>query len=516
MTKKINNSHSILHATILVTLIAMFGKIVGFIRDAVIAGFYGATWKTDAFFFAQSLPSMIFPAICSSLSTAFISLYVSNSVKKGEREGEKFASRMLISTLSIAIVLSILSIFFAPVIVKLLAPGFSGAQSALAIKLSRLTMGAFVLTMSHYMLSAILNSKRIFYGSQIAGVGYNLTVIIITLVLGKNQSMEILTTTVIFGHVVQVLILIVLLKNKFKFSFLLNPFHKDFKMLMSLSLPILLGNSLVQINNIVDKLLASLLENGAVSALSYSSTLNRLVTGIFITSLSTVMYPSLTNHVANNDIKKFNGELINSLSLLPIAILPISIITTIYSLDIVSVVYERGSFDVSATKLTATALMFYAGMYVFSSVQEVIIRSFYALKDTRTPMFNSAIAVIANAIISVILSRIIGIGGIALGTTISTALAAIILWLSLKKKLPDLNLKSLLPTMGKVLFSAIIMITILLLSRHYLLSLTSLIRFISVTFIGFIVYFGMLILLKCKELLAITNLIKRKFFKAGL
>lgn len=508
-----NKNNDIFKASIIVTLIIILGKIFGFARDAVIAAFYGANWQTDAFFFAQSMPSMIFPAVCNSLSTAFISLYVSHSIENGEKAGECFASRMLISTIGIAALLSILSIFFAPWIVPILSPGFTAIQTRLAIHLTRLTMGAFVLTMIHYMLSAILNSKKLFYGSQIAALGYNLTVIIITMGFGRGQSMDTLTLTVIFGHFIQVIMLICFAWKNFSFTFHVNPFHSDTKLLITLAVPILFGNSIVQINNIVDKIIASFLESGAVSALSYSSSLNRFVTGVFITTLSTVIYPSLTASYANNNIRKFNSELLNSLSLLPIVILPISIITTIYATDIVLIVYERGSFDINATKLTSSALTFYAGMYVFSSIQEVIIRAFYALKDTKTPMVNAAIAVVANSIISIIFSKIIGIGGIALGTTISTALASVILWFSLKRKLPDLKLSSLYPTILKVLSSAVIMIIILLYLQQNLFALAPVIRFLIVTLIGFLVYFGALLLLRCKELIIILNIFKRKITK---
>lgn len=370
---KSNNKHSIFKASIIVTVIIILGKLFGFARDAVIAAYYGANWQTDAFFFAQSMPAMIFPAVCNSLATAFISLYVSHSIEKGEQSGERFASRMLISTIGIAGILSVLAIVFTPWIVPIFAPGFSVVQTSLAIHLTRLTMGAFVLTMTYYMLSAILNSKKLFYGSQIAALGYNLTVIIIAISLGKDQSIDALTLTVIFGHLIQVLMLIGFAWKHFNFTLRLNPFYIDTKLLIKLALPILFGNSIVQINNIVDKVLASLLGAGTVSALYYSNSLNRFVTGVFITTLSTVIYPSLTASFANKDIKKFNSELLNSLSLLPIVILPISIITTIYATDIVSIVYQRGNFDVSATRLTAAALTFYAGMYVFSSIQEVLI-----------------------------------------------------------------------------------------------------------------------------------------------
>lgn len=509
-----SKNQSIFKASIIVSIIVIAGKFFGFARDAVIAAYYGTNWETDAFFFAQSMPSMIFPAVCSSLSTAFISLYVSHTIEKGEESGERFASRMLISTTIIALVLSVLAIVFAPWIVPIFAPGFTEIQVKLAIHLTRLTMGAFVFSMITYMLSAILNSKKLFYGSQISALGFNITVILITIGLGQGQGMEALTLTTILGHLIQVVILIAIIWDNFDFTIRINPFHSDTKLLIKLALPILFGNSIVQINNIVDKMLASLLEGGAVSALSYSGNLNRFVMGVFMTTLSTVIYPSLTTSYANNDLKKFKNDLISSLSILPIIILPISIITTIFSTDIVSIVYERGSFNVSSTQLTSSALKFYAGMYVFSSIQEIIIRAFYALKDTKTPMVNSAVAVVANSIISIILMKIIGIGGIALGTTISTALATIILWFSLKKKLPNLELTPMSRTILKIILSAIVMIVVLLLTQQYLSLLSPLLRFLIVTIEGFIVYFGSLTLLKCRELMIIYDILKRRITRA--
>ena len=507
--KNEQHNSNIINASVIVSVIVVIGKVTGFARDAVIAAFYGVNWQTDAFFFAQNMPSMIFPAVCSSLSTAFISLYVSHSIKKGEKSGERYASRMLISSILIAVALSILALVFAPWIVPVFSPGFTEEQTILTIHLTRLTMGSFVLVMVQYMLTAILNSKKLFYGAQFAALFYNLSIILITIFLGHGQSMEVLTLTVVIGNMLQVVMLIAFIWKKFDFT-LENPFHKETKELIKIAAPILFGNSIVQLNNIVDNILASYLESGAVSALSYSSNLNRFVTGVFITTLSTVIYPSLSESFANNNLKRFNDELIKSLTLLPIVILPISIITAIYADDIVKIVYERGSFDISATKLTAEALAFYAGMYVFTSIQEIITRAFYALKDMKTPMVNAAIAVAANSVFSIILSKIIGIGGIALGTTISSALASVILLISIKKKLSDIKFNLIYNTVIKVIISAAVMITILLLTKNMLIYLSPLIRFVVVTIIGFLIYFGTLLLIKCEELINFINMTFRK------
>jgi len=506
-------SDNIFKLSLIITVIVIIGKVIGFVRDAVIAGYYGATWRTDAFFLAQNMPSTIFPAVCGSLSTAFISLYVSRTVEKGNVEGERFASRIIIVTLGIAFILSIIGVFLAPLYVPIIAPGFSEAQLALAIDLSKLTMGAFVLTMGSYMLSAILNSKKFFYGSQIAGVAYNVTVIVITLILGQNQSMELLTVSVIIGHLFQVIILMLLLKGKFKFTLILTPFHKDSGILIKLAFPIFIGNFIVQINHIIGRFLASYFQSGALSALSYSASLNRFITGIFITTLSTVIYPSFIESLTKNDTIKFISEFKKGLIILPMIILPVSIIGVIEAFDIVSIVFKRGYFDIEATKLTAIVLTFYAGMYVFVAIQEIITRAFYALKDTKTPMIVAAISVFINIIISVAFSKLIGLGGIALGTTLSSAFSALLLWINIKKKIPNLDMRTYSTTITKIIFSAVVMIIFSLIAKMILNPYSELIRFISVSTGGLICYFGLLLLMKCKEIVYVKNMIIKKLKK---
>lgn len=502
--------HSILKSTIIVSIIIIVGKFIGFAREAIIAAFYGADSATDAFFFAQAMPSMLFPAVCSSLSTAFISLYVTKIVKYGEKEGDKFASRAFVASLAIASVLSGIALIFAPYIVPIFAPGFEKETLTLAIHLTRLTMGSFTLIMAHYMLAAMLNSKKIFYGSQVAGLLCNVFIIIVTICLGKGQNIDILTLTVIGGHIVQVFVLLGCIKKRVSLTIFINPFHADMKMMFVLALPILLGNSVVQLNNIVDKALASMVAEGAVSALSYSNSLNSMVSSIFITSLSTVLYPTLTENFSEGNMDSYKKNLVQSLTLMTMVLIPITIITIFFSKDIVSFVYKRGSFDFTAAELTSVALAFYAIKYVFTAIREVLIRGFYALKDTKTPMINGSIAVVANIICSIILVRFMGIGGIALGTSISSIISALLLLFSVQKRIPEFNLKGLMPSMKKLLLAGILTAITLYFFAMWLPITSPLLRFMSATILGFGVYGGMLMLLKCNELMVAVTLVRKK------
>lgn len=428
--------NSLLKSTIWVSVIVIIGKFLGFGREALIAAYYGASAETDAFFFAQNMPGMLFPSVCNSVSTVFISLYVSRIVEDGEKRADQYASRMLLVTSFLGTILSALGVVLAPIFVPLLAPGFGAQQCILAIRLTRLTMGAFLLTMLQYMLSAILNSKKMFIGSQIAGLLYNITVIFVTFFIGRGQGVDALTYTVILGHLAQIVALCVCLRGHIDISFSdSGNLIQESKVLLKLALPVLLGNAAVQLNTIADQALGSLLPEGSLSALSYANTLTYLVTSIFIASLSTVLYPALASEQASGNLEQYGQYLSNSLIGLEFVLVPISGITLVCAKDIVQVVYARGSFDQSAVAYTALALQGYALMFIGVGIRELLNRAFYAQGNTKTPMWNTAIGVVCNVICSICLIRRLGVAGIAVGTTVSSAVTAFLLMQNAKKQL---------------------------------------------------------------------------------
>lgn len=497
--ERINQSKDhLVKTTIGVSLIVILGKLLGFGRETLIAAYYGATAETDAFFFAQSMPAMIFPAVCNSLSTAFLSLYVKRTTEMGEENGERYASRMLLSTSLLGIVLSGIGVLLVPLLVPLMAPGFSDEQLMLAIYLSQLNMGAFILGIPQYMLSAILNAKHLFIGSQVASLFYNATIIFLTLILGRGQNMVILTLVVILGLGMQLGVLVLCCIGHFRPSFQLFGYRKDIFQLLRMALPILLGNSVIQINTIVDKALSSTLPDGSLSALSYGNTLSFFVTSVFITSLSTVLYPTLTTDAAKGDLKQYGKTLLNSLHGLTLILIPISCISLLDAEDIVDTVYAHGSFDQTAVAYTSVVLACYAPMFLFSGIREVLTRGFFAMQDTKTPMRNSAIGVCCNILFSLLFVRWLGLAGIALGTTLSALTTAVLLLSDAKKQLPSFPLFSYFQKLLHSLTAGAIMVFALLLFHRVVFIPYAIARFIADTLVGFSVYLFTLYVTRCK------------------
>ncbi|MEG0577785.1 MAG: murein biosynthesis integral membrane protein MurJ [Bacilli bacterium] len=473
---------TIANTSIIVMAIVFLSKILGFLRQMLIAGYFGVSFETDAFFLAQGMPSMIFPAVANSLSTAFITVY---SIKRSHSDdkGNHFINDTLKLTIFLSIFLSVISLIFLPTLVNLFAPGFDNKTSSLAIDLTKMVMITFIFIMLQYILIAILNSNQKYYAAQFSSVVFNILIVIITIAFGNRSNIYILNATVIIGLIVQDIFLIFFCFKDFKFKLTEKIDFKNIKHLLKIAIPIVFGNSLIQINNIVDKAVASNVSNGAISALSYSTNLTEIVNGVFIMSLSTVLFPSLADFAAKKNFGRFVEELKKNLNLLIFILIPITLITFFYSKEIVMLVYSRGSFNNKAVYLTTKAMIFYSPMFLFSAMRETYTKAFYAIGDAKTPMINSCLGVLINVLSSIMLAPILGVGGIAIGTSISAFVTSILLNRKIKSRYGKVI------DSKKLLFYFLIDLIVVIIFKRFINFGSNLINFSLVTLIVFSINF---------------------------
>lgn len=502
---------SIMKTGFLIACITVVAKLIGFLREMIIANYYGTTSETDAFFFAQSIPGMIFPSVCMSISTAFISLYVEKKLNDSDK-ADRFASSSLKSTVLIALLLSLVGIFILPYIVPLLAPGFKNDQLMLAIRLSQMAMVAFVFLMIQYMFIAILNANNIFYITQISAVANNIVVVVLIALQSKQHTIYGLMIIVIIAQLVQILVLGVPIFQSVHIRWKAPCFDAEIRLLLKMSVPLMVGNSVLAIHTIIDKAIASSLENGAISALSYADTINQLVSGVFITSLSTVLHPNLTENAVQGRESEFFDNIKKSITYLFLAVGLVSVFLIVIPDEIISFLFERGDFDWNSTFLTAKALRFYAIGYVFICVREVFSRAFYAVKNTKTPMFNSIIGIVINCVASLILARYVGIIGIALGTSISNIVIAVLMFLSMKKNFVKAKLIDWLNTV-KIGLAMLVSGLVVYFIHGFLVDITIIIRILLMGMAGVATYAIMLLLLRMDVVVSMVKLVGNRLKK---
>jgi putative peptidoglycan lipid II flippase len=218
-----------------------------------------------------------------------------------------------------------------------------------------------------------------------------------------------------------------------------------------LVVPIILGSSTHQINQIIDRTIASQIAIGGITTLSYAQKLDSFFKDIFILSVVTVLYPNISRMAAGNLMDHFKKAVADAVSSISLLVIPATIGILIFSKPIVVLLFNRGAFNAQAVTMTANALFFYSLGITAVGIRSTFIKSMYSLKDTRTPVINSMIAMAVNIMLNILFSRYLGIGGIALANSISAILAMILMFISLRKKIGPFGMRKVAVTSLKIL-----------------------------------------------------------------
>lgn len=500
-------------------IITMLSKVLGFAREMALGNAYGTTGVADAYVIAMNIPTVIFALIGSSLATSYIPLYSEIRENKGSKEALNFSNNVLSIVLLISIGLLFIGFFFTEPIVKLFAIGYKGEQLLLTIKFTRILFISIIFIGSTYIIKSFLESNDDFFTPGISGFPYNI-IIISSIVLSVYTKQEVLVWGSLLGVASQLIIqLPAATKKGYRFKFKINIKDENLKKMLILITPILIGASANQLNALVDRTLASTLVEGSVSALNYANRLNQFVIGTFVVSISAVIYPLLSNLSSKNDSKQFGEAITTSINAIALLVLPISIGAIVLAEPIVNILFERGAFTSEATKMTSIALTFYSVGLLAIGIRDILTKAFYSLKDTKTPMKNGVVSVIINIITNLILIKKMGIGGLALATSISAFVGVILLFTSLRKKTNNLDEKLIFSTLSKTFISAILMGIATKTVYNFLISLMGISKLstlfslgISIV-IGIISYTILVIVLKVKSIEYVSNIIKKYFKK---
>ena len=444
-------------ATILLMIIILTSKITGFFRDIILAQTFGAGQITDAYLTALNIPVVLFDGISAALGTTFIPIYFKIKSSKGKDEVNKFTSNILNIVILISFLFVLLGIVFAPYIVKIFAVGFKGKVFDLTVSYSKILIFSMLFIATNGLVSSYLVACGNVYISGAITIPFNIFVIIAIILASKTNSYIMIYGTLI-AYIAQFLFqLPLLIKEGYKHKLTINLKDENIRQILLLVIPVFLGSYINQINAVVNRTLASTLDSGSITALNYANKLNMFAVGVIAVAISTIMYPILSKLASEGNIKLFKRNISKSINMIVIIMLPIMVIMTTFSTEIVKVLFEDGSFNSHDTYLTSTALFFYSIGILAYGLKELLAKSFYSLQDTKTPVRNATISVFINIILSIVLVRIMGIGGLALGSSISAMVTTGLLLISLRKKIGKLGYSYILFTFVKVSIASIIM-----------------------------------------------------------
>lgn len=501
---------------IVLGLLTILSKFLGLIRDVVLSYFYGVSNVTDAYLISLTIPVTAFSIIGTGIATSYIPMYTKISKERGNGLADNYTNNVASFVIIACTILVLVVLVFAEPIVKIFASGFEGETLRLASRFTRIGIFSIYFSGLIYVFSSYLQVKNKFIVTALMIIPYNL--VAIASVIFSSFNISILAIGSILAFVAQLFFIIpFVMKSGFKFNFRFNPKDQYLKKMLYISLPVIIGASVDQIIILIDRTMASQLAVGGISALNYASRFNGVVQGIFVASITTVMYPVISKMVTEDNIEGLKKTLSQAIIGIGFLVIPATMGIMAFVEPLVKLLFGRGSFDARAVSLTSSALFFYSIGIVWFGFREVLSRAFYSFQDTKTPMINATIAMVVNIILNILLSKYLGIGGLALSSSISGILCTILLYISLRKKIGSFSINNIIASFTKILCASIIMVIASRISFNYLITEINdnLSLFVSII-IGGIVYSVLIYIMKIREVDVIITSIKTKFKKKNI
>jgi len=436
-------------------------RVLGLVREQVMAYFFGAGMATDAFVAAFRVPNLLRDLFAEgALSSAFIPVFKDTAVNAGRERAFYLANLTISSLLMIVGLVVAVGIIFSPQIIYVSAHGFTSDPEKfnLAVRLTRIMFVYLIMVSVSAVFMGILNSFGRFGIPALSPALFNLGMIITPVVLYQYFDIPIYTLAigVIIGGIGQIVFqLPTLFQIGFRFNFVLNFADTALRRIGRLISPMIMGLSASRINIVINTLLASLLIEGAISYLNFAYRLMHFPLGVFGVALGTVTLPRVSDEVARNKLDKLAHTFHEAIGLSVFLIIPSAVYLAGFGDDLVRLIYERGAFDAEATRQTARALYFYAfGLIGFAGVR-VAAPIFYALGDARRPMHYSILAVIVNIVLNFVFIPIWGFAGLAAATSAAGLTNLSLLTIKLRSRISGLDFRYLFFHIVRVLTGAL-------------------------------------------------------------
>lgn len=418
------------------SMLAIISKMLAFLRESFISFRYGVGFITDIYFFEDGLVNIINSILTSIISSTFIPLYL--EIKK-EEDRKKYTNVVITVQGIICIILLSFFMFFTNEILHILVPGFyENYDMNYVIQLTRIFIPTLLMVFFENVLIVLLQANGYYVYANLQSLIINIS-LIGYLLFGYQFGIAGILITKIISHLILIFILLISLKKKKLFKYKFTPNFKDDKLIkmFKLSLPVVIVSILSQFNYLVDRTMSSLLPSGSMSLLSYASTIAMLIYYVIGNSFNNVFYTIVSK--VQNDKDEMTKELIRFLKYLLRILIPICTVITIFSYNIVKILYGRGEITESNLYSISYLVILYLPGNLLLCVRDLLNRICYATKYTYMTAISASFGFVLNIVLNLVLTKILGIYGLALATTLSSILATIILVSMIKFKKILLN-----------------------------------------------------------------------------
>jgi putative peptidoglycan lipid II flippase len=506
----------------LMTSGTLVSRVLGFVRDVVLAKVFGATGLTDSFFVAYRIPNLLRELFAEgSVSAGFVPVFTEYLTEKGREEAKRLAGTVFAFLLCVLSAVCLLGILLAPYIASIVARGFMSEPEKFSLTITMIRiMFPFLLFISLAALAmGTLNSLRCFFIPSIAPAFFNIAIIVAALFIAPHFTVPIIvvgfavTAGGAFQYGVQALALV---RKRFHLRPIFDFYHPGLKRILLLVMPVVFAMGVTQINVLISNFFSTYLPEGSATYLYYSWRLTHFPIGLFAIAMSVALLPSLSAQATKGDIPALRDTFSFSLRVLFFITIPSMVGLIALSRPIVNILFQRGAFDVDDAGGTVYALLFYAsGIWAFAGLR--IVRTvFYSLQDTKTPLKTAVLSVIANIVFCLLLMKPFRHGGLAFANVLAASINFIVLFYLLRIKIKRVDGTKILASFVKTMFASAVMgfagwlATRSVLWRQPGYIYEKSFTLVSVMILCIFIYIVIMYVLKSEELSYIFKMIRKK------
>ncbi|MBI9046008.1 MAG: murein biosynthesis integral membrane protein MurJ [Anaerolineaceae bacterium] len=515
-------NRQIARAASTVMIAMVIGQIASLVANSLIAGTFGTGSESEAYFAANRYSEIIFNLVAGgALGSAFIPTFAGLIAEEKRKRAWELASSIVNLLLVVLIFIAILSAIFAPFIVReILAPGFKGdpIKEPLTILLLRIQLPSAVIFGISGLAMGILNAHQRFLIPALAPAMYQLGKIFGTLVLAPFMGVQGLAVGVVLGaafHLILQLPSILKLPER-QYHLKLGLKIPDVHEVARLMAPRLLGVAAVQLNFWLNTNLATNQSEGSVTAINFAFPLMYMPLAAIAQSIAIAALPTFSAQAARNEFGEMRASLAATLRGVLLLAIPATIGLILLRKPIVALVYQRGAFTDHSTEMVSWALLWYASGLIGHSIVEILSRAFYALHDTKTPVFVLGFAMSLNLVFSLLFSNWfmrMGLpphGALALANSLATTIEMGILLYLMRKRLKGLQGKDIIQVCLQAGIAALVMGAVIIAWLSFSVSFSAVWEALIGVCLGALAYGLMILIIKPRELDSVIGFVKNK------
>jgi len=532
--KNILNRESkvIISAALMLGFFSLLSRVLGLLRNRIFAGEFSAGREMDIYFAAFRIPDLIYNIfIIGAVGAVFIPVFLERA-KKSKKEAMELTATVLNVFVLCVIFFALLFALFAPEIMSVLVYGFSQEDIKITVDMTRIMLLGTVFLGVSSILGNMLQANKRFFSYALAPILYNIGIIFGALFLVKFFGIFGLALGVVLGAFMHFLIQVPpALKLGFKYKLSFNLFDPGLKKMVLLSGPRVAGLLAYQLNFIVITAIGSSLAQGSIAVFNFANDLQYIPIGIVALSFVTAVFPFLSESYAKKNIKEFLGKFYLTVNQILFLVIPISVFLIFERIQIVRVILGTGQFSWEDTRLTAAALGLFALSVFSQSLVPLFSRAFFAMGDSKTPVFINVSSLLINIAFSFyfvglikeggmfaeILGRFLKVADISdiavLGLPLAFSLGSIInflsLYFALSHRIKDFNSDKLLYSVNRINISIFFMVIFVYPTLYFMAGLVNMHTFLGIFLqgmaaflVGIFVYLGSAYILKIPEFFA--------------